>query len=343
MSAEFIQRRRNPLSGDYVLVSPHRNNRPWKGAVEAESSETLPSHVHDCPLCAGNERANGERNPEYRYTHVFTNDFAALNMEDYAGDVPAADDLFALEKIKGTSRVICFSPKHNLSLPELSEEELRAVVATWVAQYQELAADFNWVQVFENKGAIMGCSQPHPHGQVWAHDFVPSIPAKEEDQQRAYFEKHGRNMLIDYAERELAEKERVVVDTEHWLAVVPYWAAWPFETLLLPKTHVARMSDLSEAQQSDLALALKELTTRYDNVFNCSFPYSMGWHGAPNRASDVAHWQLHAHFFPPLLRSSTVKKHMVGYEMMAESQRDLSAESAAKILQNVSTTHYKAQ
>lgn len=342
MSSEFIQRRRNPLSGDYVLVSPHRNNRPWKGAVEKSGEAKLPPHVDDCPLCAGNTRANGESNPDYAYTHVFTNDFAALNMEEYAGDTPAADDLFAMEKISGTSRVMCFSPKHNLSLPELSEEELSKVIETWVEQYSALAGKFNWVQIFENKGAIMGCSQPHPHGQIWAHDFLPSIPAREEENQLAYYKKHGSNMLVDYAAREIEAKARIVVETEHWLAVVPYWAAWPFETLLLPKAPTPRMSDLTKSQQHDLAPALKELTTRYDNVFQCSFPYSMGWHGAPTNIDHADHWQLHAHFSPPLLRSATVKKHMVGYEMMAESQRDLTAEKAAEILQNTSTTHYKS-
>lgn len=341
MSIDFIQRRKNPLSGDYVLVSPHRNNRPWKGAVEKSNDAILPAHEAECPLCARNERANGETNPDYPYTHVFVNDFAALNMEEYAGELPESDDLFSMEKVSGTSRVICFSPKHNKTLPELSHEELVKVVETWVEQYSELAKTFNWVQVFENKGGMMGCSQPHPHGQIWAHDFLPSIANHEEDNQLSYFKKHNTNMLIDYATRESADGERTVVETEHWIAVVPYWAAWPFETLLLPKTHVARMSDLSETQQADLATALKELTTRYDNVFNCSFPYSMGWHGAPTKIDNADHWQLHAHFFPPLLRSATVKKHMVGYEMMAESQRDLTAESAAAILKKVSSTHYK--
>ncbi len=342
MSTEFIQRRRNPLSGDAVLVSPHRNNRPWQGAVEKVNEARLPEHDPNCPLCARNTRANGEQNPDYAFTHVFTNDFAALNMEEVEAELPESDDLFQIEKVKGTSRVICFSPKHNLTLPELSLEALEAVVETWATQYEELAKDFNWVQIFENKGAIMGCSQPHPHGQIWAHDFLPSIAVHQDRNQKAYYEKHGSPMLVDYAARESVLGERTVAENAYWIAVVPYWAAWPFETLLMPKDHVKHFDELDAAQKKALAEILKELTIRYDNIFECSFPYSMGWHGAPTKQAAREHWQLHAHFFPPLLRSATVKKHMVGYEMMAESQRDLTAEKAAQILQAVSSTHYKS-
>lgn len=340
---ESIHRRRNPLSGDYVLVSPHRNNRPWQGAVEKASAQALPAHDATCPLCANNTRANGEHNPDYKKTFVFTNDFAAINRSKASGIEDSEDDLLHAEAVNGSCKVICFAPQHNLSLPELELEAVEAVVATWVDEYRTMSEEFNWVQIFENKGAVMGCSQPHSHGQIWAHDFVPSYASSEDSNQLDYFQKHARPMLLDYLDRELAAKERIVVENEHWVALVPYWAAWPFETLLLPKHHLPRMSDLSIVQQKSLAEALKELTTRYDNIFECSFPYSMGWHGAPSRLKSADHWQLHAHFYPPLLRSASVKKHMVGYEMMAESQRDLSAESAAKILQNISTTHYKKQ
>lgn len=337
-----IHRRHNPLTGDWVLVSPHRNNRPWQGAVEKVSDQVFPSHDASCPLCAGNQRANGERNPQYTETFVFTNDFAAIQPQQVSEDC-GPSELMRSQEVSGTCRVMCFAPDHNLSLPELSPSALQAVVRTWVEQARELEPQHEWVQIFENKGAIMGCSQPHPHGQIWAHDFVPSFVARADARQQDYFAKHNRSLLLDYCEQELASGERTVVENEHWLAVVPYWAAWPFETLLMPKAHVACMSELSAEQQLSLASALKELTTRYDNIFECSFPYSMGWHGAPRSCQNKQAWQLHAHFYPPLLRSATVKKHMVGYEMMAESQRDLSPETAAEILQKQSTTHYKSK
>lgn len=340
---EFTHRRQNPLSGDWVLVSPHRNNRPWLGAVEKENVDALPSYDADCPLCPGNRRAHETVNPEYQGTFVFTNDFGALTAVQENTEIPVADELFQAEIATGECRVVCFSPDHNKSMPELSVGELTKVIDTWVAHLDELAKVYNWVQIFENKGAIMGCSQPHPHGQIWAHDHLPSEIMTEERTQFDYFDKRGKSMLLDYMDRELVNKERVVVENEHWVAVVPYWAAWPFETLLMPKFKVARMNELTQSQRQSLAAALKELTTRYDNVFNCSFPYSMGWHGAPNNQQNSEHWQLHGHFYPPLLRSATVKKHMVGYEMLAESQRDLTAERAAEILRAVSASHYKSE
>ena len=242
-------------------------------------------------------------------------------------------------RVTTSSRVICFSPDHSKSLPELSPSEIRGVIDTWSDQVAELGATYPWIQVFENKGAMMGCSQPHPHGQIWANSFLPNEAATEDKHQREYFARYGRSLLVDYAAAE-SGGERVVVETEHWLAVVPYWAAWPFETLLLPKAHVARLPDLSDAQRDDLAVAMKKVTSRYDNLFMCSFPYSMGWHGAPFLDGDQAHWQLHAHFYPPLLRSATVRKFMVGYEMLAESQRDLTPEQAADRLRAVSDIHY---
>jgi UDPglucose--hexose-1-phosphate uridylyltransferase len=236
--------------------------------------------------------------------------------------------------------VICFSPEHNKTLPEMSLKALQAVVQTWQQQVTELSKDYVWVQVFENKGSAMGCSNPHPHGQVWANDFIPNEVAKAEAKQKAYFDKHRSALLLDYALKESVDGSRTVVETENWIAVVPYWAAWPFETLLMPKFTCARLTDMDALQTADLALAIKKLTSRYDNLFQCSFPYSMGWHGAPNNLKTTEHWQVHAHFYPPLLRSATVRKFMVGYEMMAEPQRDLTPEQAAQRLQGLSDIHY---
>lgn len=336
---DHSHRRRNPLTNDWVLVSPHRAKRPWQGQVEKPQQNDSAAHDPSCYLCAGNTRINGEVNPQYQDTFVFTNDFAAL-MNDTPASEQENDDLFTVEAARGTSRVICFSPAHNKSLPELSLPALENVVQTWRDQVAELSKDYAWVQVFENKGAAMGCSNPHPHGQVWANDFIPNEVRKADVNQRAYFDKHGSSLLLDYARKEAASGERTVVETDHWIAVVPYWAAWPFETLLMPKFNCARFDEMNDTQQADLAVALKKLTSRYDNLFQCSFPYSMGWHGAPHNTDETAHWQLHAHFSPPLLRSATVRKFMVGYEMMAEPQRDLTPEQAAQKLQALSDVHY---
>jgi UDPglucose--hexose-1-phosphate uridylyltransferase len=337
--SEHPHRRHNPLSGDWVLVSPHRAQRPWQGHQEAADRAPRPAHDPGCYLCAGNARVNGERNPDYAGTYVFDNDFAALTPD--TPDAPRNNDpLFQAAAARGTSRVICFSPDHGKSLPQLSLPALEQVIATWCDQAAELGAFYRWVQVFENKGAVMGCSNPHPHGQIWATGFLPDLPAREDRRQRDYYTAHGRPMLLDLAEREAAAAERVVFETAHWLAIVPWWAAWPFETLLLPKSKVARLEDLDGDQRADLATALKRLTTRYDNLFQTAFPYSMGWHGAPYGDADTAPWQLHAHFYPPLLRSASVRKFMVGFEMLAEAQRDLTPEQAAARLREQSDLHY---
>ncbi|KAA0261944.1 galactose-1-phosphate uridylyltransferase [Hafnia alvei] len=333
-------RRYNPLTDQWVLVSPHRAKRPWQGAQETPSNQTLPQHDPDCFLCAGNTRVTGDTNPDYTGTYVFTNDFAAL-MPDTPDAPQNNDPLMRCESARGTSRVICFSPDHSKTLPELSLPALEEIVKTWQTQSADLGNTYPWVQVFENKGAAMGCSNPHPHGQIWANSFLPNEAAREDRLQQAYFEQNKTPMLLDYAKREMADGSRTVVETEHWIAVVPYWAAWPFETLLLPKTHILRITDLNAEQRADLAIALKKLTSRYDNLFQCSFPYSMGWHGAPFHEVDCVHWQLHAHFYPPLLRSATVRKFMVGYEMLAETQRDLTPEQAAERLRAVSDVHYR--
>ncbi|MBF9000097.1 UDP-glucose--hexose-1-phosphate uridylyltransferase [Vibrio nitrifigilis] len=337
-------RRYNPLTGQWILVSPHRAKRPWSGQDEKAPTETLPSYDEHCFLCPTNERVSGDTNPDYQGTYVFGNDFAALK-ED-TPEAPESDNpLFRCQSARGLSRVICFSPDHSKTLPELPVPAIRRVIDTWNEQIEELGKKYLWVQVFENKGAMMGCSQPHPHGQVWANSFLPNEIARKEDNLKAYYQQYGSNLLVDYVNAELKDGSRTVVETEHWLAVVPYWAAWPFETMLLPKVHVRRMSELTEAQRDDLALAMKKLTSRYDNLFECSFPYSMGWHYAPffEEGTDIEHWQLHALFYPPLLRSATVRKFMVGYEMLAESQRDLTAEQAAERLRALSDVHFKEQ
>ena len=338
---EHPHRRYNPLTGSWVLVSPHRTKRPWQGQVEKSLPDVRPHYEPDCYLCPGNERAGGVSNPVYEDTFVFTNDFAALLPD--TPDVPeSGDELFQSRSARGTSRVICFSPRHDLTLPEMPVKDIRRVVDVWAEQVAELGKENQWVQVFENKGAVMGSSNRHPHGQIWAQNELPNEPAAEERNQRAYFEKHNSPLLLDYLEREAESRERIVVENEHWMAVVPYWAVWPFETLLVPRRHVLRIFDLNTDERDALAKILKALLIKYDNLFETSFPYSMGWHGAPFNGEENDHWQLHAHFYPPLLRSATVKKFMVGYEMMAEAQRDLTAEQAAQRLRDLPNVHYRA-
>jgi len=338
---EHPHRRYNALTGDWILVSPHRTKRPWRGQVEKLPPDTRPAYDPGCYLCPGNERAGGVRNPDYAHTFVFTNDFAAL-LED-TPDMGVTDHpLLRAEAERGTCRVICFSPRHDLTLPELPVADIRQVIDVWAAQVTELGQMCRWVQVFENKGSMMGCSNPHPHGQIWAGSALPNEPAKEERQQRAYYAEQGRPLLVDYLALELAQGERIVVENDAWVVIIPYWAVWPFEALLLPRRHVLRFPDLDDSERDALADILKRFLTRYDNLFETSFPYSMGWHGAPTDAGDYPHWQLHAHFYPPLLRSATVKKFMVGYEMLAEAQRDLTAEQAAARLRALSEVHYKS-
>ena len=337
---EHPHRRLNMLSGEWVLVSPHRTKRPWQGQVERLPEEQRPTYDPGCYLCPGNTRAGETRNPAYDSTYVFTNDFAAL-----LPDVPTAEynpnPLLHAHTTRGTCRVICFSPRHDLTLPLMSPEEIRRVVDLWAEQIADLGQTYRWVQVFETKGAIMGTSNAHPHGQVWAGDALPNEPFKEDRQQRAYFEAHGSPLLVDYAKLEADLGERIVVENDTWLAVVPYWAYWPFETLVLPRRHVLRLPDLTDAERDGLAALLKRLLTRYDNLFETAFPYGSGWHGAPTDGGEYPYWQLHAHYYPPLLRSATVKKFVASYELLGEVQRDLTAEHAADRLRALSDVHYR--
>jgi UDPglucose--hexose-1-phosphate uridylyltransferase len=342
MNPEFNEtphRRFNPLRGEWVLVSPHRTKRPWLGQVEKVAPTDRPRHDSKCYLCPGNTRAGSERNPDYDGTFVFNNDFSAL-LPNAPSAIDPGDGLLQSQTVSGECRVICFSPRHDVTLAEMPVPEIRKVVETWVEQTAELSKIYQWVQVFENKGAAMGCSNPHPHGQLWAGNFLPNEIAIEDREQQSYRRRRGSILLLDYAQRELAAETRVVGGNPHWLTVVPYWAVWPYEILLLPLRQVRRFPELTEVERASLAEILQTLLIRYDNLFETSFPYSMGWHGAPNDTGDHAHWQLHAHFYPPLLRSATVRKFMVGYEMLAEAQRDLTAEQAAEKLRTVPAEHY---
>lgn len=327
-------RRADPLTGRHVLVSPHRALRPWLGQQDTPDDQAQPHHDPACYLCPRNPRVGGTANPDYAGPFIFENDFPAL-LPETPGPGADADPLFAMQAARGTSRVICFSPDHSATLPRLSPAAMRAVIDVWCDQTAELGRDYSWVQIFENKGAMMGCSNPHPHGQIWAVNYLPDEVQREDDRQRAYFAATGRAMLMDVAAREIAAQERIVLRNDHWLVIVPFWASWPFETLLLPLFAAARLPELDDAQRGALAEIVQSLTRTYDALFNVSFPYSMGWHGAPFDCRETDGWQLHAHFYPPLLRSASVRKFMVGYEMMTEAQRDLTPEQAAGRLRDV--------
>ncbi len=336
--AEHPHQRYDPLSGRWCLVSPHRAKRPWQGQRDEPETKPLPPHDPDCYLCAGNRRVSGDVNPDYQGCFVFDNDFPALLDNSPAPN--GTDPLFQISGARGTSRVICYAPDHAKTLAELTRTEIGAVIETWQSEAETLGARYRYVQIFENKGAQMGCSNPHPHGQIWATDFLPDTIVTECQTQAAWLKEHGEPMLLQLATRE-AGGPRVVVESAHWLAIVPWWAIWPFETLLLPRFAVSRLPDVSAAQRDDLARVLQELTIRYDNLFETSFPYSFGWHSAPTDGGDYPGFQLHAHFYPPLLRSASVRKFMVGYELLAEAQRDLTPEQAAQRLRAVSTAHYR--
>jgi len=326
-------RRHDPLRDEWVLVSAGRSVRPWLGAEEPESAHDRPAYVADCYLCPGNVRANGNRNPDYSTTFVFDNDFAALRRDTSEATVEVG--LLRAEGERGVCRVVCFSPRHDLTLGAMPPEGIRQVIDVWAEQTDELGRDFRWVQVFENRGAAMGASNPHPHGQIWAGTALPVEAAQEAATQAAHLATTGHRLLLDYVTQE-SGGPRVVCESDDWLVVVPFWAAWPFETLVIPRRPASRLPELDDAARAGLTEALVGLLGRYDGLFRRPFPYSMGWHQAPfGRGDATAGWQVHAHFYPPLLRAS-VRKFMVGYELLAETQRDLTPEDAAERLRAVS-------
>jgi UDPglucose--hexose-1-phosphate uridylyltransferase len=337
-------RRLNLLTREWVLVSPHRAKRPWLGQVEKEPAQSLPAYDPTCYLCPGNERAGGVRNPPYTGTFVFDNDFSALLPEPSVEVHSDESSLLVSEAERGVCRVICFSPRHDLSLPELSRSEVENVLASWSQQSADLGGrDFiHYVQVFENKGEVMGASNPHPHSQVWASGHIPNEPGKELASQTDFFNEYHRSLLQDVVAEEHKRKERLLAANDHFTALVPFWAVWPFEILLSAhRPGLTRLSELTPVETTALADILKTITTRYDNLFEISFPYSMGFHQAPVDGQDHPEWLLHAHFYPPLLRSATVRKFMVGYEMLAMPQRDITPETAAERLRGLPETHYK--
>jgi len=336
-------RRFNPLTGEWVLVSPHRAKRPWLGQVEKRSLENLPMYDPTCYLCPRNERAGGISNPDYTGTYVFENDFAALLPvleEEPASDSP----LLVAVPEQGQCFVVCFSPRHDLTLPELDLPAIETVLNTWTQTSVDLAKQefVKYVQIFENKGAMMGCSNPHPHSQIWAQSQLPNEIIKEQSTQTEYFNKTGSSLLVDYIREEQKRGERVLFSNDHFTAVVPFWAVWPFEVLVSAHRPTRYLSDLSSAEVSALAEVFKHVTTKYDNLFEISFPYSMGFHQAPADGGEHTEWVLHAHFYPPLLRSATVRKFMVGFEMLAMPQRDITPEVAAERLRNLPEAHYKS-
>ena len=338
---EHPHRRLNPLTGEWVLVSPHRTKRPWQGQVEKVPPDERPAYDPGCYLCPGNARAGGLRNPQYETTLVFANDFAALLPDTPAGTFEHGE-LLRAESQSGVCRVVCFSPRHDLAIAEMDAGAVRRVVDAWVDEYSELMArpGIGYVQIFENRGAMMGCSNPHPHGQIWAPSTIPNEPAKEHAAQKAYFEAHGRTLLSDYADVELKLGERVVAVNASFVVLTPFWAVWPFEVMIVSRRPVSGLDRMTAQERDDLAAAMKSVATRYDNLFEVSFPYTMGFHQRPAGA-EYPFWHFHAHYYPPLLRSATVRKFMVGYEMLATPQRDITPEAAAARLRELSEVHYR--
>lgn len=339
---EHPHRRYNPLTGDWILVSPHRAKRPWQGQEEKPVAGTLPMYDEKCYLCPGNERSGGIHNEEYTGVYVFDNDFPALLQDEVAVE-RENNTLFQLKPERGINRVVCFSPRHNLTLAEMEVPAIVEVIKAWKFHYNDLGnRDFiNHVQIFENKGSVMGCSNPHPHGQIWSQSSLPTLVQKTQDNQLKYYKETGNSLLADYLEEELKKQERIIAVNNSFVAVVPFWATWPYETMIISRRHFTRVTDMTAQETEDYAAMLKTVTVKYDNLFKTSFPYSSGIHQAPTDGEEHAEWHFHMHFYPPLLRSATVKKFMVGYEMMAEAQRDISPEKSAEILRALPTTHYK--
>jgi UDPglucose--hexose-1-phosphate uridylyltransferase len=342
--AEVPHRRLNPLTGDWVLVSPHRTQRPWQGQTEREPEERELRYDPHCYLCPGNQRAGGVQNPQYESTFVFGNDFAAMKCD--VSPILVRDEgkgILVAEAETGICRVVCYSPRHDLALAEMDPASIRSVVDLWAAQYLDLGAkaQINYVQVFENRGEMMGCSNPHPHGQIWANHTIPNEPRKEQAALADYQSRNQRCLLCDYVEMERSCGERVVCENEHFVVVVPFWAVWPFELLLCSRNHVSDVAALDTRARAALADILKRVAIRYDNLFEAAFPYTMGFHQQPTDGAQHPEWHMHAHYYPPLLRSATVKKFMVGYEMLAAPQRDITPEVAAERLRNLSEQHFR--
>ena len=329
---DYSHKRFNILTGEWVLVSPHRAKRPWQGQNETVNNEVRPSYDESCYLCAGNTRINGEVNPNYDNVFVFTNDFAALQKDSKSFSVN--DGLLMAKSETGICKVICFSPDHSKSLAHMTPIEIQKVVFAWQREYKELAAikDINYVQIFENKGAVMGCSNPHPHGQIWSQSTLPNEVVKKNTQQLNYFNKNNSSLLGDYLAQELEKQERIIFENDAFVVLVPFWAVWPFEAMIIPKKQQANILELNEDEALLYSEAISILTKAYDKLFNTSFPYSSGIHQAPTDENANKHWHWHMSFYPPLLRSATVKKFMVGYEMFGSPQRDITAESAVKMI-----------
>lgn len=333
---DFSHRRKNILTGEWIQVSPHRTKRPWQGKLEVHKDEQLHEHDANCYLCPGNKRANGTVNPNYKGVYVFDNDFPALQA-DITEAYVNINDLLVSKSEKGICKVLCFSEKHHLSLAKMELSAIELVINSWAKEYRELGSlDYiNAVQIFENKGDIMGCSNPHPHGQIWAQESLPQEMVKEQTQQFNYFKQNGRTLLADYLKEELKQKERILFENNSFLVLVPYWAVWPFETMIIAKGNLTSLNDFKHADRQSLAEAIQYLTRTYDKLFACSFPYSAGIHQSPTDGVAHPEWTFHMHFYPPLLRSATVKKFMVGYEMMGNPQRDFTPEYAAKLLKKL--------
>lgn len=334
-------RRWNPLLREWVLVSPHRTKRPWLGQVASPAIPQQISYDPECYLCPGNSRAAGLRNPAYTSTFVFDNDYPALLPDASPGEIDR-DGLIVARAERGICRVVCFSPRHDLTMPRMKPEEVRQVVDVWTDQYGELGA-LPWVQhvqIFENRGALMGASNPHPHCQIWANEELPNQPSRELAAQLAYRQAHGVCLLCSYLTAELQASERIVSENKGFVALVPYWAVWPFETMILSRRHVSSLVELSDEERNDLGEIMRRVTIRYDNLFKTAFPYTMGFHQQPTDGKPHPEWHFHAHYFPPLLRSATVQKFMVGYELLGAPQRDITAESAAALLRDLDETHF---
>ena len=333
-------RRYNILTGEWVLVSPHRTKRPWQGKQEGHPVLDRPSYDANCYLCPGNQRASGEANPKYEQVFSFVNDYSAL-----LDDTPIStyqNGLLKAQGEKGICKVVCFSPDHSLTLPLMEVEDIEKIIEVWQQEYNTLGKEENiiHVQIFENKGDIMGCSNPHPHGQIWAQSSIPQEVEKKARQQQLYWEQNQRSLLADYLEQELESGERIILENEHFVALVPYWAVWPYEVMIIPKKHRRDILEMDNAEKKGFAEMIKKVTVRYDNLFETTFPYSSGIHQRPTDGLEHPEWHFHMSFYPPLLRSATVKKFMVGYEMFANPQRDITAEYAADILRNLPDRHY---